>query len=291
MSKEKKKAVEQVQDLEVEIKQDVDITIDENIEVVSQDDDKEVDTSKEKDLKENQVVRATVKKVVKVKKRSKRYHALKEKIDSNAKYSPQEALELLKKINPFKFDPTVELNFNLGIDVRQADQVVRGNLSLPKALSKKIVIAIFDDSQNEKQHITDGADYANPEEIISQISSKKILFDVLITNPKKMAELSKYAKILGPKGLMPTPKNNTVSADIASAIKEIRDGRIEFKADSYGIVHLSVGKLSFDTSDLISNIEVAHKAILKAKPSGAKGTYIKNISLSATMLPGLSLSL
>lgn len=243
------------------------------------------------EVEQSQKVRSKVNRVIKIKKRSKRYLALKQKIDNSKKYSPEEAVKLLKDISSVKFDPTVELSLNLGVDVRQADQIVRGNLSLPKGVDKKIVIAVFDDEQNEKQHLGDSADNANPEDILSQISSRKILFDILITSPKKMPELSKYAKILGPKGLMPTPKNNTVSSDIAGAIKEIRAGRIEFKADSYGIVHLAIGKLSFDTSDLIDNINTAYKAILKAKPSGAKGTYIKNISLSATMLPAISLDI
>lgn len=209
-------------------------------------------------------------------------------IDKTKSYSVEEAIKLAKATSKTKFDANIELHAKLGIDTKKGDQQVRTTLTYPKTFGKTRVIAAFVSTENEKKAKDAGADIVGGEELIKKIiQTKKVDFDIAIATPDMMKILAPAARILGPRGLMPSPKNNTVTPNIAGVISEFKKGKIEFKNDSGGNVHLVMGKVSFEDKDLIENFYAAMDVIKKAKPSSSKGTYIKNVSVSSGMGPGI----
>lgn len=208
-------------------------------------------------------------------------------IEKDKSYTIKEAIELATKTSPTKFDATVELHINLNVDPRQADQNIRGQLVLPNGTGKTIRVAVFAEADDAKAAKAAGADIAGNEELLKDIEKGKINFDILIATPNLMPKLGKYARTLGPKGLMPNPKSGTVTADVAKAVQQAKAGRVEYRVDSTGIVHLGVGKVSFGADKLMINTQAVFDAIKSAKPSSIKGAYVKSITVSTTMGPGI----
>ena len=220
---------------------------------------------------------------------SKKWRKAVDGLDRTKQYELAEAVTLVKRMSSTKFDATLELHVNLGIDPRQSDQQVRSSVTLPAGTGKSVRVAVIADEKNSANAKTAGADLVDSEKILAAIAKEKFDFDVLVTTPDQMAAMAKHAKILGPKGLMPSPKAGTVTTDIKKTVEEIKAGKVEIKTDSSGIVHMVVGKVSFDDKKLADNVKAALDAIVKAKPSGAKGTYLRSIALSATMSPSVKL--
>ncbi len=220
---------------------------------------------------------------------TKNQKAARELISKDKLYPLQEAIELLPQISSVNFDATAELHITLNIDPRQADQIVRTNSILPAGTGKVLKVAVVAAEPEALAAKASGADSYDAEAIISQIAQEKFNFDVLIATPDKMGELGKLAKILGPKGLMPSPKNGTVTTDPAKAVEEFKKGKIEIKNDANGVVHISIGKLSFKSEDLFTNAKSAIKSLSSAKPSGVKGVFIRNMFLTSSMSPSIKL--
>ncbi|MDR2351302.1 MAG: 50S ribosomal protein L1 [Endomicrobium sp.] len=208
-------------------------------------------------------------------------------VDKGKIYILDEAVSLVKEAAKAKFDETIEVHVRLGIDPKQSDQIVRGTVSLPYGIGKTRRIAVLAKGEKQKEGENAGADIIGSEDLIESISKGSLDFDVLVATPDIMKDLSKVAKILGPKGLMPNPKSGTITFDIGATVKELKKGRVEYKSDSFGIIHVPVGKASFEKRRLIDNIKSLVEAVLKAKPSSSKGQYIKSISISSTMGPGI----
>ncbi|MDR3195650.1 MAG: 50S ribosomal protein L1 [Endomicrobium sp.] len=208
-------------------------------------------------------------------------------VDKSKAYALAEAVALVKDAAKAKFDETVEVHVRLGIDPKQSDQIVRGTVSLPHGIGKTRKVAVLAKSEKQKEAETAGAEIVGSDDLIESISKGNLDFDVLVATPDVMKDLSKVAKILGPKGLMPNPKSGTVTFDIGATVKELKKGRVEYKNDSFGIIHVPAGKVSFDKEKLADNIKALVEAVLKAKPSSSKGQYIKSISISSTMGPGI----
>ncbi|MCL2485499.1 MAG: 50S ribosomal protein L1 [Endomicrobia bacterium] len=208
-------------------------------------------------------------------------------VDKNKTYSLAEATELVKQTAKAKFDETVELHIKLGIDPKQSDQIVRGTVLLPNGTGKSKRVAVLAKGEKQKEASNAGADSVGSDDLIEEISKGKLDFDVLVATPDIMKDLSKVAKILGPKGLMPNPKSGTVTFDVGQTVTELKKGRVEYKNDAYGIIHCPVGKASFDKEKLAENIRALFEAVSKAKPSSSKGQYIKSVSISSTMGPGI----
>lgn len=217
----------------------------------------------------------------------KRMEAAKKAYDKAKVYTLAEGAQIVKDNAKAKFDETVELHVSLGIDTRKADQVVRAAVVLPNGTGKTKRIAVIAKGEHAQEAQKAGADRVGAEDIVEEVLKGKIDFDVLIATPDTMRDLAKAAKILGPRGLMPTPKTGTVTFDVANTIKDLKAGRVDFKADAYGIVHTIIGKASFDASKLAENAKAVIDAILRAKPSTSKGIYVKSVSLSSTMGPGV----
>lgn len=222
--------------------------------------------------------------------RGKKYREAIKLIDKTKEYTIAEALELAIKTNPAKFDASVELHINLGVDPRQADQNIRGTVSLPAGTGKDLRVAVFADIDDAKAAKEAGADIAAGDEFLQQLDKGQLDFDVLISTPQMMAKLGKYARLLGPKGLMPNPKSGTVTRDVASAVKEAKAGRVEYRVDTTGIVHLGVGKTNFTVDDLQKNTAAVIAAIKAAKPASIKGSYVQSIYISTTMGPSISVA-
>ncbi len=201
------------------------------------------------------------------------------------------AIEKLQEVSKAvaKFDETVEVHFRLGIDVKHADQQIRSTTVLPAGLGKDVRVCVIAKGENVSKATAAGADYAGSEEIIEKISKGWFEFDTLIATPDMMAPLGKIGKILGPKGLMPNPKTGTVTANVAQAVKEAKAGKVEFRADKQGMIHCPIGKIKFKKTDLMKNYSTLADAIIKAKPSVAKGTYIKSAYVATTMGPGIKI--
>ncbi len=219
----------------------------------------------------------------------KRLAALDKAVDQEKLYLLEEAAALVKKCATAKFDETVELHVKLGVDPKQSDQQVRGTVNLPHGIgkSKKVAVVTRGDKQRDAQAA--GADIVGAEDLIDQISKGMLDFEVLVATPDMMKDLAKLGKVLGPKGLMPNPKSGTVTMDIAKTVKELKAGRVEYKVDEYGIIHVPVGKASFETKKLADNARTVLEALLKAKPSASKGVYMQSVTLSSTMGPGVKL--
>lgn len=225
-----------------------------------------------------------------VKKYSKNQKAMREAIDFDKLYALDEAVALIQKISTVKFDPTLELHIRLDIDPRQADQTVRASTALPAGSGKTVRVAVLSaDDKKAKAAAEAGADVTDSEQLLADIAKGTLDFDVLVATPDTMAQLGRHAKTLGPKGLMPSPKSGTVTADPATAVKEIKQGRLEIKNDANGIIHAAVGKLSFKAEDLIANSRAVLQCVQTNRPSGVKGTYVKSITVAATMTPGVKL--
>lgn len=212
----------------------------------------------------------------------KNFRKAAEQIEKGKAYSLAEALELATKTNPAKFDASVEMHINLGVDPRHADQNIRDNLVLPAGTGKAVRVAVFDDAKVE------GADLSGVEAILKELDKGLINFDILIATPQQMAKLGKYARVLGPRGLMPNPKSGTVTTDVAKAVAEAKAGRVEYRVDSTGIVHVAIGKVSFGAKKLEDNARALLASIKGNKPASVKGTYVKAIHLATTMGPSIT---
>ena len=222
-------------------------------------------------------------------KHSNRYNNNFEKLNREKEYSLEEAVELLATFNPPKFDESVELAINLGVDPKHADQIVRGMVALPNGIGKDVKVLVFAKDNLAEDAEKAGADFVGADDMVEKVKGGWTDIDVVIAAPDMMAEVGKLGKILGPRGLMPNPKTGTVTTDIAKAVTEMKAGKIEFRVEKNGIIHNSIGKVSFPKENLIENARVFIDAILKAKPQAAKGTYVKKITITSTMGPGIKL--
>jgi len=217
----------------------------------------------------------------------KRFNEVAKLVDVNKLYSIKEASALVKQTAKAKFDESIEIHVRLGIDPKQSDQSVRGTILLPNGIGKTRKVAVIAKGEKQIEAKDAGADNYGSTDIVDEIAKGWLDFDILVATPDSMKDLSKVAKILGPKGLMPNPKSGTVTFDIKETVKALKKGRVEYKNDSYGIIHCSVGKASFEQEKLAENIVSLVEAIQKSKPSTSKGQYIKSISISSTMGPGI----
>lgn len=241
---------------------------------------------KEKELKEKAVKKTDKKAAKPVKKAKKADNSA--IYDAAKTYAIEEAVEIVKKLNKAKFDASVEAHFRLGINTKKGDQQVRGAVSLPNGTGKTIKVCAFVSPENEKAVKAAGADFVGGEDLIAEIKkTEKTDFQVAIAEPLLMKNLAVIAKILGTRGLMPSPKNDTVTTNPAKTVEELKKGKISFKNDDTGNVHTVIGKASFDSAKLAENYKALVDVIRKAKPSAAKGTFIKNVSISASMTPGV----
>ena len=220
---------------------------------------------------------------------SKRYENNLSKIDRNREYGLDEAADIIASLSVPKFDESVDLSINLGVDPKHADQIVRGTVSLPNGTGKEVVVLVFAKDDLAKQAKDAGADYVGDSDMVEKVKAGWTDVDVIVSTPDMMGEVGKLGRVLGPRGLMPNPKTGTVTTDISKTISEIKAGKIEFRVDKYGIIHNSIGKVSFSKDKLVENIKVFVGAISKAKPQAAKGTYMKKVTLSSTMGPGIKL--
>jgi large subunit ribosomal protein L1 len=220
--------------------------------------------------------------------RSKRYNELKKLVDTKKIYPPAEAIELAKQTAKTKFDGTLEVHINLGIDVSKSDQLVRATIVMPHMTGKAKRVAAFVPANKEKEAQDAGAEIVGAEELIEEISkSGKIDFDVAVATPDMMPKLAKVAKILGPKGIMPNPKTETVGPNVKKMVEELKKGKVTLKNDSTGNIHQALGKTVLPSKDLLENFEAILAAIKKNKPAGAKGTFLKNVVVTSTMGPGI----
>ncbi len=221
--------------------------------------------------------------------RGKNYKKAAELIDSKKTYNLKEAIELALKTNPAKFDASVEVHVRLGVDPRQADQNLRDTVKLPAGTGKTVRVAVFADIDDVAKAKAAGADIAGSEEFLQQLDKGVFDFDILISTPMMMAKLGKYAKALGPKGLMPNPKSGTVTPDVAKAVEEAKAGRVEYRVDSTGIVHVGVGKVSFGDDKIQENIMAVFASLKAAKPSSLKGNYVKSLYITTSMGPSIAI--
>ncbi len=221
--------------------------------------------------------------------RGKKYLEVKNKVDRNKRYPLEEGIKLVLETARAKFDESVDLAIRLGVDPKKADQMVRGTVVLPNGTGKKVRVLVFAKGQKEKEALEAGADYVGGEELIEKISKGWLEFDKAIATPDMMGSVSKLGKILGPRGLMPNPKVGTVTFDLEKAIKEIKAGKVEFKVEKAGVVHVPVGKASFGFDRLLENIKALLEVIIRSKPPTSKGIYLKSIALSTTMGPGIKI--
>jgi large subunit ribosomal protein L1 len=219
--------------------------------------------------------------------RGKRYRAAYEKIDRTRAYPPAEAIRLIKETAGAKFDETVEVHVRLGVNVRHAEEQLRGTLALPKGLGKEVTIAVFAEGDQARQATEAGADFVGSDDLAERIEGGWTDFDVAIAHPSQMPKVGKLGRILGPQGKMPNPKVGTVTEEIAKAVDEAKAGKVEYRTDRQAIVHLAIGKTSFSEKDLLENYAAVIEEIIRAKPAAAKGRYIITITLSTTMGPGV----
>ncbi len=220
-------------------------------------------------------------------KHGKNFRAAAAKVDSQKLYTPLAAVKLVKEVAPAKFDETVEAHFRLGIDTRKADQNVRGSISLPHGTGKTVRVAVFAEGEKAREAEEAGADIVGSDDLVAQIQAGEINFDAAIATPNMMAKVGRIGKILGPRGLMPNPKLGTVTMDVSKMVGELKAGRVEYRADRYGICHVPLGRVSFDDQKLVENYAALYTELLRVKPSSAKGRYVKSISISSTMGPGV----
>ena len=223
--------------------------------------------------------------------RGKNYRKVAEAVEKEKVYELKEALELATKTNPTKFDASVELHVRLGVDPRQADQNIRATVALPNGSGKTVRVAVFAPEGDHEAAKKAGADIIGDEEFLKQLDKEELNFDTLIATPAYMARLGKYARLLGPRGLMPNPKSGTVAADVAKAVAEAKAGKVEYRVDKQAIVHIGIGKVSFGTDKLVQNAQAFLDSLKSQKPGSLKGTYVKTTSISTTMGPGIKVEI
>ncbi len=221
-------------------------------------------------------------------KHGKRYRDFETRFDSQTAYSPQEAVEFVRLFANAKFDETVEVAFRLGIDPRQADQIVRGTVSLPHGTGQEVRVAVFAQADKAREAEAAGADVVGGKELAEEIAAGRELdFDIAIATPDMMAEVGKLGRVLGPRGLMPNPKAGTVTVDVGKAVEEFKAGRIEYRNDRFGNVHVPIGKASFETEMILANLGALAAELHRVRPAAAKGRFFRNLSMSSTMGPGI----
>ncbi len=219
---------------------------------------------------------------------TKNQKAAAEKIEAGKLYAPINALELVKEVSSAKFDETVEAHFRLGIDTRQADQQLRGMVSLPNGSGKEVRVAVFAEGAAAEAAKEAGADIVGSDDLVQMIQAGNIDFDATVATPDMMAKVGRLGRVLGPRGLMPNPKLGTVTVDVAKAINELKGGKVEYRADRYGIAHVIIGKVSFDAAKLAENYGAVYDEIVRMKPAAAKGKYMKSVTVTSTMGPGVA---
>ena len=217
----------------------------------------------------------------------KRYNADAAQVDKAKLYTPLDAIALCKNVANAKFDETVEVHFRLGIDPRKADQNIRGSIALPHGTGKEVRVAVFAEGEKAREAEAAGAEVVGSDDLVAAIQAGEINFDAAIATPNMMAKVGRIGKILGPRGLMPNPKLGTVTMDVAKMVGELKAGRVEYRADRYGICHIPMGRVSFEVADLVDNYQALIPEILRVKPSTAKGKYIKSVTVTSTMGPGI----
>ena len=221
---------------------------------------------------------------------TKKQQTLQEKYDSNKVYSIEEAIEIIQSVKSSKFDESIDISVKLGVDPNKSDQNVRGAVTLPNSLGKEVIVAVFADGDKASEAEAAGADYVGMEDLAEKFQKENLVVDVVISTNAAMKVVGKLGQVLGPKGLMPNPKTGTVSDDVASAIKNVKAGQVRFRTDKNGIIHGSIGRVSFDGSKIKANAVALIEELKKLKPASAKGMYIGNIALSSTMGPGVKIS-
>jgi large subunit ribosomal protein L1 len=221
----------------------------------------------------------------------KKMNAADEKIERGKEYSLEDAIRLVKEASYVKFDESVDMAFNLGIDPKKSDQMVKGSVVLPHGIGRKVRVLVFAKGEKEKEAVDAGADIVGAEDLVEKITKGWLDFDKAVATPDMMGIVGKLGKILGPRGLMPNPKLGTVTFDITRAVKEIKAGKVEYRAEKAGIVHVPIGKVSFDNHKLFDNAKAVVDSIVKAKPATSKGRYLKKIAISSTMGPGVAVDI
>ncbi len=222
-------------------------------------------------------------------KHGKKYREALKLVEEGKLYQPQEAVSLLKQMNYLKFDPTVEIHMKLGVDPRHADQMVRGVAMLPAGTGKEVKVLVFAQGEKVAEAEAAGADFVGLDDLIKQIEADWTGFDVAIATPDVMGKVGRLGKKLGPRGLMPSPKAGTITFDVARTVRDVKAGRVEFKVDKTALLHIPAGKLSFNEESLMANITSVVDAVSRARPTGAKGTYVKSVVLTSTMSPSIRL--
>jgi large subunit ribosomal protein L1 len=224
-----------------------------------------------------------------VPKHGKKYREAAAQVDKSRLYSPQEAIDLLKKISYSAFDGTVEVHMRLGVDPRHADQMVRGTAVLPHGTGRTVRVLVFAQGDKAREAEEAGAEYVGAQDLIQRIEGGWLDFDVAVATPDMMGQVGRLGRILGPRGLMPNPRSGTVTFDVGRTVRDVKAGRVEFRVDRTALVHVPIGKVSFEDQRLLENLSTLMDAVVAAKPSGAKGTYIRSVHLAATMSPGIRL--
>ena len=222
-------------------------------------------------------------------KHGKKYRTAAAQVEKSRLYSPQDAINLLKKISYSAFDGTVEVHMRLGVDPRHADQMVRGTAVLPHGTGRTVRVLVFAQGDKAREAEEAGADYVGAQDLIQRIEGGWLDFDVAVATPDMMGQVGRLGRILGPRGLMPNPRSGTVTFDVGRTVRDVKAGRVEFRVDRTALVHVPIGKVSFDDQRLLENLSTLMDAVVAAKPSGAKGTYIRSVHLAATMSPGIRL--
>jgi large subunit ribosomal protein L1 len=218
---------------------------------------------------------------------TKRYKEARERVEQDRLYAPMEAMKLVKELASAKFDETIEAHFRLGVDTRQADQQVRGSVSLPNGTGKTVRVAVFAEGDKAREAEVAGADVVGSDDLVERITGGFLDFDATVATPDQMSKVGKLGKILGTRGLMPNPKLGTVTTDVGRVVKELKAGKVEYRADKFGIAHVGIGKASFDAEKLAENYGAVLDEIIRAKPPVAKGRYLKSITVASTMGPGI----
>lgn len=220
-------------------------------------------------------------------KHGKKYNEAAAKVEAGKLYTPLAAAKLAKEISTANFDESVEVHFRLGIDTRQADQQVRGSISLPNGTGKEVRVAVFAEGAKADEAREAGADIVGSDDLVADIQGGMLDFDAAVATPDMMSKVGRLGKILGPRGMMPNPKLGTVTMDVAKAVTELKGGKVEYRADRYGIAHVGIGKVSFDADKIAENYGVLFDEILRVKPSSAKGRYVKSVTMTTSMGPGI----
>ena len=221
---------------------------------------------------------------------TKKQKILQEKLDPEMSYSIEDAMQIMKSVKSEKFDESVDISVKLGVDPNKSDQNVRGAVTLPNSLGKEVVVAVFADGDHAEEAKSAGAEHIGMDDLAEKFTKEEVSADVVISTNAAMKVVGKLGQVLGPKGLMPNPKVGTVSDDVATAIKNVKAGQVRFRTDKNGIIHGSIGKVTFDTNQIKANASVLLEELKKLKPASAKGVYINNISLSSTMGPGIKIN-